>query len=220
MNRRVLVQTLALALVAAFVSAGCLSDVSSQGEGLTYVLVSDVTVEVGESVPGTTLQYLGSGERGAHVTIDGQESWKRVGDSLDWSGDLAPCAASDLSLRILSYNDESMHLVGTTTIAVEAPEPREGGTVKTSPVTYGGLVAYGVPVGSVIPGSTIRYEGPTADGAELAGVEGYPYRKAGDSIHWEGTVCPDVHLSLEVRLVQFDEEAMRVAGVVNLWFGS
>jgi len=220
LRRRAPCQMVVAVLVVLLACAGCDQQQDATEGALAYSLMTEITVEPGKYVPGTGVQFLDSGDRGAHVLINGQEAWKRVGDSLDWSGELTEGVTSDFTLRIVSHSEEALHLFGTVKIEVEDPQPQPTPISTTSPVTYSGLVGYGVAKGAAIPGSTVRYLGRSEQGAELSGVEGFPYRKVGDAIDWEGTLAPETYISLQVRLVQFDDEAMRVAGLVRLWFGS
>jgi len=54
----------------------------------------------------------------------------------------------------------------------------------------------------------------------MGGVEGYAYRKVGDSIFWEGSLRDGVYLRLDVRVVQFDDSGLRVTGLATIWIGS
>lgn len=202
------------------VSTGCGLRGSDDPSKLHYTLPTRLVVRAGEHLPGTTIQYVGETEKGAHVLIDGQEAVKRVGDSLDWHGEPMEGAKISLALRILSHNADSLQLVGTAEIDVSGAQPQAMPAVKTAAITHNGLVAYRVAKGDAVPGSTLIYEGTSEEGARLAGVAGYPFRKSGDSISWEGILRDGLYISLELRLVQYDEQGMNVAGVVTLWFGS
>jgi hypothetical protein len=216
MRHTVLAAVLVLALLA---GVGCTGRASADPESLGYTLPTRIVVEAGGFLPGSTIQYLGESERGAHVLIDGQEAVKRAGDSLDWRGEPVEGAAVALALRVVSHNADELQLVGTADVEVQDPAPRPAPLVETSPITYNGLVGYGVAAGDQVPGSTMVYRGPADEGAEFGGIEGYPYRRAGDSLVWEGVLREGVYILLELRLVQYDEENVRLAGTVRLWFG-
>jgi len=198
-------------------TAGCLIRPSKQTSDLSYNLPTKLTVPIGELVPGTDIRYVSMSETGAHIAIRGQDALKRKGDSVDWKGTPREGVFVDLKLRIVWYTEDELHLVGTAKITVEGVQPAEGSASTMSPISYGGPVVYSLARGAHIPGTTATFEGETEDGAELAGLEGYPYRKVGDSIYWEGALRDGVYLRLDVRALQFDEKALRVGGLATLW---
>jgi hypothetical protein len=55
------------------------------------------------------------------------------------------------------------------------------------------------------------------EGIELEGVEGYPYRKFGDSIVWEGKLREKVFLQLNVRILLITESSITVAGTATVF---
>ena len=85
---------------------GCTSS-SQPGDTLTYRLPTAITINVGQSLPGTQIIYEGQGENGANVLINGQRALKRKGDSLNWKGDLLDGVAADLSLRVAWYTEDA-----------------------------------------------------------------------------------------------------------------
>ncbi|MHB1296687.1 MAG: hypothetical protein ACYC4R_17050 [Anaerolineae bacterium] len=208
----------ALALVLAL--AGCIATPIQPGDTLTYTLPTTIKVDLGQELLRTGIRYERLGEDGAHLRIDGQDALKRKGDSVDWEGSPLAGVAVDLAMRVLWYNENAVHLAGTATVNVKDTNPRSGGATTTSAISFTGPVAYAVGKGDPIPGSTLRYDGNTEDGARLSGVDGYPYRKVGDSVVWEGVLRDQVSLRLELRVVQYDEEGLRLAGTASLWIGS
>jgi hypothetical protein len=191
-----------------------------QPNPLTYKLPTKLTIAAREKLPGTDIIYEYMDDDGAHLTIEGQEALKRKGDSLTASFSPHEGVSINLDLRIGWFTDEQLHLVGTVTSNIEnvKPVPKEIST--TAPIHFSGPVAYGVAKGAVIPGSTIVFEGKTDDGVKLGGIEGYPYRKDGDSIFWEGALREDVYTRLNLRILQSNESGLRVGGLVTLWFSS
>ena len=83
-------------------------------------------------------------------------------------------------------------------------------------MTYYAPVAYGMAPGALIPGTLYSYVGTTEEGAELSGIEGYPYRKSGDSIIWNGKLRDGVYLKLNARVVQYDDKGLRVGGIATI----
>jgi hypothetical protein len=198
--------------------AGCLAG-PERSSRLTYQLVTKLTVPVGQELAPTGIRYDRMEDRGAYVIIDGQQALKKKGDSLSWSGTPREGVSLALKQRVLWYTEDDLHLVGTAKVEVDDTVPTAGPIETTSPVKYSGPVAYGVRKGSTIPGSSLTYLGKTDDGAELGGLSEYPYRMAGDSIVWEGTLRPGVYSRLDLRVIQFDDRGLRVGGIVTLWIG-
>lgn len=207
---------LATAIVLLIGLMGCRSG-SGNASRLTYQLATAVSIPVGDALPPTGIRYDRVEDRGAYLIIDGQQALKKQGDSLSWSGTPRDGVSLTLKQRVLWYTEDELHLVGTAEVEVEDASPTAGPIVTTSPVTYSGPVAYSITKGSTIPGSTLTYLGKADDGAELGGLSEYPYRLAGDSILWEGTLRPGVYSRLDLRVVQYDDRALRVGGVVTLW---
>jgi hypothetical protein len=44
-----------------------------------------------------------------------------------------------------------------------------------------------VRTGETIPGTTLTFLGRTDEGAQFGGIDGYPFRKLGDSVVWRGS---------------------------------
>lgn len=199
---------------------GCLLRPGKQPSRLTYKLPTKLTVAVGETLPGTDIRYDHLTERGAIVLIEGQEALKRKGDSLDWRGSLLPGVSLDLGLRVAWHTEDELHLVGMAKVVIEDAQPRAATISTSSPIKYSGPVVYGLAKGAAIPGSTVTYDGESDEGVKLGGIQGYPYRRVGDSIFWEGLLRDDVYIRLDVRVLQFDSKGLRVGGLATLWLGS
>jgi hypothetical protein len=207
-------------LLFSLVMASCLLPQGRLSSALVYTFVpSRITVQVGETIPGTDIRYSHMDENGAHVTIDGQPALKRQGDSLNWSGEPRPGVKVDLRLRVVWISDAQIELLGTTKVTVQDAQPRRAAIVTSSPMEYGGAVAYNVRKGNTIPGTLLTYEGETEEGARLGNVDGYPFRRAGDSIFWEGMLVDDVYVRLDLRAVQYGERSLSVGGWATLWIG-
>ncbi len=211
---RVLGATLILVLLVTL--AGC-SLPGSAEEGLKYSGVTEITVHAGEFIPGTGIQFLGQGEQGARVKIDGQEVIRLLGDSLIWEGRISEGVDGKVNLRVLHISDDRLITSGLVTLIVHDPEPQRGKVDEKQPVRYTLPVAYKVPVGKTIPGTLLRYAGPQeGKGAHLEGLEGYPYRAIGDSILWEGKLRPNVDLILKLRVLFFNDSLLQVLGTATV----
>ncbi len=208
------------ALLLSVAMGSCLLPQGRVSSALVYTFVpSRITVQAGETIPGTDIRYSHQGENGAHVIINGQQALKRQGDSLNWSGEPRPGVKVELRMRVVWISDAQMELLGTTKVTVQNAQPRRAAIVTSSPMEYGGAVAYNVRQGNTIPGTLLTYEGETEEGARLGNVDGYPFRRAGDSILWEGMLVDDVYVRLDLRAVQYSERSLSVGGWATLWIG-
>ncbi|MFB0535591.1 MAG: hypothetical protein ACETWR_11475 [Anaerolineae bacterium] len=185
---------------------------------LTYTAPVEISVKAGETLPGSSIRYVGKTEKGAEVLIAGQHAFKQKGDSLDWKGDLLEGVSVDLSLRTLWFTEETLHLVGTGKVVVRQPNPQPASIQIDWPLKFTNApVTYGVARNEYIPGTTIEYLGKEEEGAHLGGVDGYPYRKGADSILWEGKLREKVYLRLNVRALYIGEKSLRVGGTADIW---
>lgn len=209
-----------LLVAVAWLLNGCLIRPNKTQTRLTYKLPTTIELSIGETLAGTQIQYQSMDDQGAHLLIDGQQALKRTGDSLNWQGTPTDGVTVNLILRIAWFNETGIRLVGVAEIEIQGATPRPAQAITTSKISYSGPVAYGLAKGATVPGSTVVYEGETEEGARLGGIEGYPYRRAGDSVFWEGALRDNVYIRLDLRVVQYDERGLRVGGLVTLWIGS
>jgi len=185
---------------------------------LTYTAPVEISVKAGENLPGTSIRYVGKSENGAELLIAGQHALKQKGDSLDWEGDPVEGVSVDLSMRILWFTEEALHLVGTGKVVVRQPNPQPAFIQDDWPLKFTNApVTYGVDRNEYIPGTTIEYLGKEEEGAHLGGIDGYPYRKGADSILWEGKLREKVYLRLNVRVLYIGEDSLRVGGTASIW---
>ena len=219
LTRRALLGVL-LAILSSWLLGACTLKPGKARTQLTYKLPTTLSVPVGEQLPGADIVFQRLSDRGAHVLIKGQSALKRKGDSIDWQGEPIPGVSVDLDSRVAWFSEEELQLVGFAKVVVKELTPRESIISATSPVKFTGPVAYSVGKGAQIPGTTIQYEGRTDEGARLSGIGDYPYRKGGDSIFWEGVLRGGVEVRLDLRVLQFDDQALRVGGIATLWIGS
>jgi hypothetical protein len=88
-------------------------------EDAPYIFTAAVaayTVEKDQTVPGTTITYLGKTEKGAEFGGVEGYAYREVADSLVWSGQLDSKIFVDITMRVKSFDEESVDLVGTATI--------------------------------------------------------------------------------------------------------
>jgi hypothetical protein len=184
---------------------------------LTYTGPTEVGIDKGQFLPGTDIQYLTKTGEGAQVSIGGQSALKKIGDSLDWKGDLRPGVAVDESLRVALVGEEALHAAGTVRVDVATPNPPAEPVNELAPVHFKLPVAYRVEKDSAIPGTVVAYLGKTDQGARLGNIQGYGYRQVGDSIVWQGTLRDGVWLDLNLRTVLILDGSLDVAGTADLW---
>jgi hypothetical protein len=197
---------------------GCVPYGPGEGDGLQYNGPIERGIEGGEFLPGTNIQYLTKTEDGARVAIGGQEAVKKSGDSLNWAGDLFDGAAVDLALRVTLITETDMRVVGTVQIDISDPAPVAGQPNTGAPISYKVPVAYHVEKNGTIPGSVVTYLAKTDEGAQLGNIEGYAYRRLGDSITWKGQLRDRVWIELDLRTVLITDDALDLAGTAELWF--
>jgi hypothetical protein len=210
---------LPFALLAALLLGGCVLRPGGNASGLTYNLPTTLTVKAGQALPGADIVYQEMSGDSAQLLIKGQRAVKRRGDSVSWKGSPLDGVTVDMALRVVHFTEQELRLAGTVKVVIEGVEPQQGVVRTTSKLQFSGPVAHSVSKGARIPGTTFTFIGQSEDGAELGGLNEYPFRKAGDSILWEGQLRPRVYLRLDVRAVQFDDRGLRVAGLATLWLG-
>ena len=187
------------------------------GGGLVYAGPVEQTVSAGDFIPGTGIQFLRGGEKGAEFMIGDQEAVKMVGDSLKWAGPVGDGIYLQVALRTLHISSDRLVSGGTVKITVDDPNPQPGSVDESRPVRYTVPVTYRVNQGDAIPGTTIIYAGTTeGKGAVLEGIEGYPYRSIGDSIVWDGSLRANVDLHLNVRVLFYNNSFMQVGGLATV----
>ena len=208
---------LLLASIIILTMTGCLRPPDKELTELTYEAPVKLTIDTGDNIPGTDITYVGIGENEeAEVLIGGQQAFKQKGDSLDWEGTPVNGTKVDLNLRIAWYDSQTMHVVGTSRIKIDRPTVAPVTVPASALMTYYAPVAYGMAPDALIPGTQYSYVSSTEEGAELSGIEGYPYRKSGDSIIWNGKLRDGVYLKLNVRVVQYDDKGLRVGGIATI----
>ncbi|HEY65051.1 MAG TPA: hypothetical protein G4O02_10820 [Caldilineae bacterium] len=183
---------------------------------LVYKGPTEVRLSPGQSLPPTDITFLGVEDGRGEFLIGDLKAIRQIGDSLDWEGEPLPGVQFRLQSRVLWYRNGKAQLGGVVRIEIKDVEPSPKQIEGKPLVAYRVPVSYRVAVGERIPGTTWEYVGPTDRGAELGGVDGYPYRKMADSILWEGRLRPDVGLELQLRVVRFNEDMLRVAGIATI----
>jgi hypothetical protein len=205
--------------VLAALLAGCgLGGVGREGE-LEYVAAFEHVLAPGGTLPGTGITFLDHQEEGARVLIGGQETLRKVGDSLDWQDEPLDGVAVDWSLRVAPSGQDSLRVVGTVTVTVRDPVPVAAEADTRSEMQYTAPVTLNAGPDEALPGTTLVYLGSTDQGAHLGNVEGYAYRKVADSITWEGRLKDRLHIRFSTRVVFYTADRLQVFGTATLWIG-
>lgn len=187
-----------------------------------------VSLQPGESVPGTGLTYVGRSGDAYEVSIDGLTASKRTGDSFYWSGVIAPGVFANYNLRLTTSFFGGLPVGGPVELVILYPQPLELNVIEGLDVRFhfGNLILdHKVPVGSSVPGTTLVYEGVDTQGAgeqgnkfaRIGGLNGYPYLAVGDSLVWSGKLRDNVFVRYNMRTLSFDEESIHLVGTGDLW---
>lgn len=183
------------------------------------------TISAGSFLPGTPIKYVGlTADKTAEVQINGQRAFKRVSDSLDWTGTPVANINVHLNDRVLWFGEQQLQLVGTIRLTVNGVAPKRDAIPPLPKQPTPSLLVYKVPVvyrvkrGEAIPGTTLTYVGKTENGAELGGLpkDEYAYRQVGDSIAWQGQLRSRVYLDLLLRTTVYDDQTLNLTGLATL----
>lgn len=210
MNKRTSI--LAVLLVIA-VLAGCRGGASGT---LIYNGPTEQTVALGEAIPGSNIRFVGYSDAGAEVLINDQPALKKVGDSLDWKGTPGTGVQVEMAQRILAANAQRLQTVGTVKVTVSDVQPELAPFPDKPMFDYKVAVSYTVRRGEIVPGTLLSYKGKADDGAEFAGVSGYPYRKMGDSLAWAGRLRSNTYLDMTLRVVAYTDEFVTLGGLATI----
>ena len=175
-------------------------------------------IQVGQTLPGTDIRFVGKTDQGAQMSIGGQMALKRVLDSLSWRGEPTPGVKVNYNMRVITYDANSLKVGGTAQVTVANAKPKAVAptALPKNALVLKGAVAYDVPKGKAVPNSTLTYDGKTPDGAKFGGIEGYPYRKEADSIVWTGQLADKLYSQLDLRVVIFDDNSLKTTGTITL----
>jgi hypothetical protein len=184
---------------------------------LSYAGPAEIGIDRGQFLPGTDIQYVSKVNDGAQVLIGGQQALKRIGDSLDWKGDMHPGVTVEESLRVAWITEEALQAAGTVRIDIAAPSPQAEPVNESAPVHFKLPVAYHVAKDAAIPGTVITYLGKTDQGAQLGNLAGYAYRQVGDSIAWEGRLREGVWVNLVLRTALIADNYLETIGTADIW---
>ncbi len=184
---------------------------------LVYDAPVSLTVKNGTLLQGTQIAYGGKTATGAaKLLIANLVAAKQTGDSLDWQGTPVPNTTLQLSTRVMMFDDQSVTLVGTAHIEVKNPTIQPGGTSNVAGIEVSAPVTYSIAKATFVPGTKVSFVAATNQGAQFAGVEGYPYRKELDSLEYVGRINPKVFMRLSLRVLSYSETSALLGGTANV----
>lgn len=184
---------------------------------LVYDAPVSLTIKNGTLLPGTSIAYGGKTDTGSgKILIAGLVAPKQTGDSVDWSGALAPGVSVKLATRVATFDDQSITLVGTAHIEIGNVSVKPGGAPGAVLMELNAPASVSLNKNEMIPGSNVTYVGSTTDGAQFLGVEGYPYRKPLDSLQYVGRINPKAFLRYDLRVTSFSDTSVLLVGTANI----
>lgn len=194
------------------------------GDSLTFLIPAyTFTLEPGDVIPGSQLEYVGKTGDLHEVKIDGESAQKRVGDSFIWNGIVAPAVFASYNLRLAPDFLGPLPVAGPVEVTVLNPVATRLDVMPEWPnaIRYNNIVlAHNVPAGWTIPGTTLIYEGVSSQGgvesAQLSGLTGHPLFALGDSITWIGLLQDNAAIRYTLRVVNFSENSLQLGGTAEL----
>ncbi len=190
------------------------------GDAIAFAGPTEMRIEVGEYIRGTDIQLTGIVDGRAQFLFSGLRAERIAGDSLDFDGPWPNIAGVDylLRLRVYRVTEEYVRAAGVHRLLIEGIQPihQPAMTIQGAPLklTYTGSAS----PGSQFNGTTFGYIGQAEQGAEISGIPSgdFPFRKTGDSLRWQGMLRPDLPSLFELRIVNYAESSVQVAGIVSL----
>lgn len=194
------------------------------GDSMTFLIPAyTYSLEPGDTVPGSQLQYVGKTGDLHDVKIDGEPAQKRVGDSFIWNGIVAPSVFANYNLRLAPDLLGPLPVAGPVEVTILNPVATPLNSMPEWPnaIRYNNIVlAHNVPAGWTIPGTTLVYDGISIQGevesARLSGLSGHPLFALGDSITWIGSLQENTAIRYTFRVINFSENSLQLGGTAEL----
>lgn len=194
-------------------ATGCMGGASG---AVIYHGAIEETLPAGGTIPGSDVRYVGLTDAGAEVLIGGYRAVKKIGDSLDWSGELVDGVQVSVAQRIVAANEQRLQTVGTVSVEIDDVDPEAAQYPAGPTVEYTAPVTYTVFKGDRIPGTLITYAGKADEGAALDGISGLPHRKLGDSVHWSGRLRKNAYLDTTLRVTVYTDAFVTLVGLASI----
>lgn len=212
-----LISMVLMAVACSVIQPPSTSATPSAPNALVYDAPVSLNIKSGATLPGTSIAYGGKTATGAaKVLMGGLVAEKQTGDTLDWQGTPVPNLNLNLSTRVITFDDQSISLVGTAHIELANIAVQPGGAAGNAPMEFSAPVTYSLPKSVPVPGTNIAYLASSPEGAQFSGIQGYAYRKPLDSLQYIGRLNPKVMLKLDLRVLNFSDTGVVLAGTANL----
>jgi hypothetical protein len=192
------------------------------GDMLTFVIPDfRVTVPAGETIPGTFLTLHAKQGEIYRVSIEGQQTEKRSGDSFNWQGVMAPATHGVFNLKLLpNASADSLTAGGNVVLTVFSPQPAESSIAPQrpqAPIVFAPVpVDEIVPPGRQIPGTSLLFESAEGNRVTFSGGSTYPVYQIGDSLVWRGLLRDNIYADYVLRIERLEQYGLRVRGTVTL----
>ena len=82
------------------------------GPAYSYKVAVTYSVPKGKLIPGTQITYLGKTDQGAQFGGVSGYPYRKLGDSVSWTGQLRSNAYLDTTLRVIAYADSFVQVAG------------------------------------------------------------------------------------------------------------
>ena len=208
---------LSAVLLVAMILAGCSFIPGREGSSvLKFDGPTEQTTSMGESISGSDIRLVGYSDLGAEVLIDDQRAIKNQGDSLDWQMTLAPGVDVSMPLRIILADASRLQTSGTVHVTISGAKPQSATVPARAPHSYEVATGYTVRKGDRVPGTTITFRGKSDNGAQFEGVDGYSYRRIGDSLTWTGRLNDHAYIETTMRVAAYTEDLLALAGLAEI----
>lgn len=213
--------------VPGFTTPGATPTPTNDSDFLTFSVPAPgyaISLNPGDRVPGSRLQYLGQEGDAYRVKIGGQESLKRIGDSFTWAGIVGSGVYGEYNLRLTSTLLGPLPVAGGVRLTILDWEPIQITSLPdlTNALHIGNLfINYSINKGEVIPATDMIYNGTVQQGsteyAQFSNISGSSNFLIGDFVGWSGSLRENVFLSYSLRITSFDEDRIILTGTADIW---
>ena len=192
------------------------------GDTLTFVVPRYVVeLQPGQSVPGTTMQFVAKNGENYSLKINGQAAESRVGNVWQWQGVIAPGVIGNYQLNLQNTNaNDRLAATGQVFLTVLQPSPLEAAAPQRAdtPLRFAGIeVNEIVPSQTAIPGTSLVYQSQQADGQiQFTGTNNYPLAAIGNTMSWRGLLRPNVYINNDLKMVGLEPYGLRTTGTAEL----
>ena len=188
-----------------------------QGDLFTIAVpVYPIELAAGQSVPGTRLTYVGASADTLQVMIGGLSAEKRINDSFEWEGVIAPGVVGDYDLRLQQPpGPDRLFANGPVSLTILRPVPIESDPILTTETP---IVFRDVPINEIVPptrrlpGTSLIFEGEQQGRVVFIGGNTVPSYAIGDTLIWRGKLRDNVYVTYDLKVVGMETFGVRVEG--------